>query len=67
MDDTNVVREDVISVLNGDLLAADFLVCLTWSSAHSYRYDSVLRPFPSMYADQMQAQRTKDIVALVRT
>ena len=67
MADTKVPREDVISVLNRDLLAADFLVCLTWSSAHSYRYDSVLRPFPSMYIDQMQAARTKDIVSLVRT
>jgi poly[ADP-ribose] polymerase 16 len=56
----NVIGETV-NALNRDIEAANFLLCLVWSSAHSYRFDSVLRPFPSDYTDENGA---KDISAL---
>uniref|UniRef100_A0A1B6CHE8 Poly [ADP-ribose] polymerase n=1 Tax=Clastoptera arizonana TaxID=38151 RepID=A0A1B6CHE8_9HEMI len=39
----------VLEYLKRDLIAADFKWSLFISATHSFRYDSCLRPFPSMY------------------
>jgi poly[ADP-ribose] polymerase 16 len=39
----------VLERLTSDLEASDCLVCLFWSALSSYRYDTVLRPFPQMF------------------
>ncbi len=37
--------------IHKDILAAEFLVGLFWSATNSFRHDSILRPFPSMFIE----------------
>ena len=48
-------------VIDGDIMAADFLVSVFWSAMTSFRHDSLLRPFPPVFVDD----RNKDIEKLV--
>ena len=59
MDD---LKAKVLQKVKGDVLAADLVWSLFYSALHSYRHDSVLRPFPS---DYMPSEGEKDFTALV--
>ena len=57
--------EDVLRAMS-DKLAAEITISLAWGAAQSYRHDSILRPFPSTYANLNDRDREKDIDGLVR-
>lgn len=44
-------QETIIEVLQRDILGAEFLLALFWSAMSSFRHDSILRPFPSMFLE----------------
>ena len=44
------IREEVLSRLRADMLSADLRVSLLVAALSSYRHDTVLRPFPPMFA-----------------
>ena len=45
------LRDHVISQLNSDPLAAEFLLSVFWSAMSSFRHDTVLRPFPPGFTE----------------
>jgi poly[ADP-ribose] polymerase 16 len=53
-------------LIDRDLLAADFLVSIFWSAMMSYRYDTVLRPFPPSFVDPTNTSSNKNVRELVR-
>ena len=55
-------RKEIWRICRRDPRATEFMVNLAWVACHSYRHDTVLRPFPSSYVD---SQGKKDQVALV--
>ena len=40
-------------VIDRDIMAADFLVSIFWSAMTSFRHDSILRPFPPGFNDEV--------------
>lgn len=71
-------QETITEVLQRDILSAEFLLALFWSAMNSFRHDSILRPFPSMFLESVGAEagmrsersereeQKKDIEGLVR-
>ena len=58
-------RDVVEYELKRDLLAADFLTSLFWSAMCSYRYDSILRPFPPTFVeDGNEEKKIEDLVSV---
>ena len=55
-------RKEIWRICRRDPRATEFMVNLAWVACHSYRHDTVLRPFPNSYVDD---QGKKDQVALV--
>ena len=64
---SKVRRERLMHVLQSDLAACDMLLSLLVSAASSYRFDSVLSPFPSDYVIKKEKGEPpeKDIDGLV--
>lgn len=56
-------RKEIWRICRRDPRATEFMVNLAWVACHSYRHDTVLRPFPSSYVDRQGGK--KDQVALV--
>ena len=59
-------------VIDRDIMAADFIVSMFWSAMTSFRHDSILRPFPEDFIDEVGAYGIKtaphkDIETLVST
>lgn len=56
------------SVIDRDLLAADFLVSIFWSAMTSFRHDTILRPFPPGFVDDqnLSTGSHKNLEKLVR-
>lgn len=56
------------SLLDRDLLAADFLVGIFWSAMTSFRHDTILRPFPPSFVDErgLPSGSHKNMKELVR-
>ena len=59
-------------VIDRDIMAADFLVSVFWSAMTSFRHDSILRPFPPGFIDEVGDRNKaphahKDIEKLVST
>ena len=44
--------ETITEVLQRDMFGAEFLLALFWSAMNSFRHDSILRPFPSMFLER---------------
>lgn len=56
------VQERVVDLLERDLLASELKICLFMSALETYRYDSVLRPFPPV---GLRDDGSKDVQKLV--
>ena len=54
-------QKDISKLLKNDIYSYDLLWCLFVAAAKSYRFSSILRPFPPMY----QIQDRKNMFALV--
>ena len=54
--------DGVRSLLEHDLLAADFLAAVFWSAMSGFRHDTILRPFPPAFVGE---EEHKDIEELV--
>ena len=58
------IKDDLLRRLNEDLLGCDVQISLFYSAAFSYRFESILKPFPPMFnssGDDLE----KDIELLV--
>lgn len=69
---TENLQEIISEQLQENMLGAEFLVGLFWSAMNSFRHDSILRPFPSMFVEGrdggregMEGEGHKDIEGLV--
>lgn len=64
-------RSHVLKILADDLQAADFQWSLFVAALRSYRYDTVLRPFPTAFADRntdtKHVDELRDVAARVPT
>ena len=45
-------KKDVKLLIQMDVISCDALLCLFVAAAKSYRFSSILRPFPPMYQDR---------------
>lgn len=65
--------QTITEVLQRDILGAEFLVALFSSAMNSFRHDSILRPFPTMFMEggaesserSEREEQKKDIEGLV--
>ena len=59
------MSDELLSILRSDPAACDVHVALFVSAANSYKFDSVLIPFPPMVSCSLGNQCEKDIDSLV--
>ena len=54
--------DGVRSLLEHDLLAADFLAAMFWSAMSGFRHDTILRPFPPAFVGEQEHKNIEELV-----